>query len=48
MDNYICLDCGDIQEREYDCLKHAEKYGHFEFKDEEGEIFNPLKDDRLE
>lgn len=43
---YQCRECGQEQSGETDCLKHAQKYGHWEFIDTErpGEWYYPEHD----
>jgi hypothetical protein len=44
---FVCLDCGQKETGETDCLKHTEKYGHTDFCDEQGHLYCPLEDDEL-
>ena len=47
---YQCVQCGDEEYGEADCLKHADKYGdHYIFTDLiNGGLYNPYKDEELQ
>ncbi len=47
-DIYVCIECGEKFTGKIDCLTHSDKYGHFEFEDMTGNIYNPFKDEEAD
>jgi len=41
---FRCCQCGVLLDSEFDCLKHAETFNHFEFKDPYGKVYKPTED----